>query len=81
MIIDKYGRVAGSIDLARVAELFAETDDEDLKAHYLEVLGDSEEGQSARAAKPSRAKAAEAKSEAKATDQSAAKAPTAAKKE
>ena len=40
MIVDKYGRVGGSIDFAQVAELLAQTEDEDLKAHYLEVLGE-----------------------------------------
>ncbi|HZO69402.1 MAG TPA: hypothetical protein VFB74_30790 [Kribbellaceae bacterium] len=38
------GRVSGSIDRARVAELYAATDDDELKAHYREVLGDSDEG-------------------------------------
>lgn len=38
------GRVSGSINRARVAELYNATDDEDLKAHYREVLGESEEG-------------------------------------
>jgi hypothetical protein len=38
------GRVSGSIDRARVAELYAATDDDELKAHYREVLGESDEG-------------------------------------
>ncbi|HZO63356.1 MAG TPA: hypothetical protein VFB74_00005 [Kribbellaceae bacterium] len=38
------GRVSGSIDRARVAELYAATDDDELRAHYREVLGDSDEG-------------------------------------
>lgn len=46
MIESKDGRVSGSIDRTRVVELYAQTDDEDLKAHYREVLGDSEEGRS-----------------------------------
>jgi hypothetical protein len=41
MIVDKDGRVAGSIDLAALAQLYAQTDDDDLKAHYREVAADS----------------------------------------
>lgn len=37
MLVDKYGRVAGSINLAELAELYAECDDDELKAHYEEV--------------------------------------------
>lgn len=47
MIEHKEGRVGGSVDRARVAELLAQTDDEDLKAHYRELLGESEEGKAA----------------------------------
>ena len=45
MIEHESGRVSGSIDRARVAELYAQTNDDELKAHYREVLGESEEGQ------------------------------------
>jgi hypothetical protein len=41
MIVDKYGRVAGSIDLAALAEMYAQTDDDDLRAHYREVAAES----------------------------------------
>jgi hypothetical protein len=41
MIVDKYGRVAGSIDLAALAQMYAECDDDDLKAHYREVAAES----------------------------------------
>lgn len=41
MIVDKYGRVAGSIDLAQLAELYAQTDDEDLKAHFRQVAAEN----------------------------------------
>ncbi|HEY9417056.1 MAG TPA: hypothetical protein VIQ30_20045 [Pseudonocardia sp.] len=44
MIEQEDGRVAGSIDRARVAELHAATDDEEMKAYYREILGDTEEG-------------------------------------
>jgi hypothetical protein len=40
MIVDKYGRVAGSIDLAALAQMYAEADDPDLKAHYVEVAAE-----------------------------------------
>jgi hypothetical protein len=41
MIVDKYGRVAGSIDLAALAQMYAECEDDDLKAHYREVAAES----------------------------------------
>ncbi len=41
MIVDKYGRVAGSIDLAALSEMYAACDDDDLKAHYREVAAES----------------------------------------
>lgn len=41
MIVDKYGRVAGSIDLATLAQMYADTDDDDLRAHYREVAAES----------------------------------------
>jgi hypothetical protein len=41
VIIDKYGRVAGSIDLAALAQMYAQTDDNDLKAHYRQVAAES----------------------------------------
>lgn len=41
MIVDKYGRVAGSIDLAALAGLYAGTDDDELRAHYREVAAES----------------------------------------
>jgi hypothetical protein len=44
MIEHEDGRVSGSIDRARVAELHAGTDDEELRAYYRDLLGDSEEG-------------------------------------
>lgn len=40
MIVDKYGRVAGSIDLATLAQMYADTDDNDLKAHYQAVAAE-----------------------------------------
>jgi hypothetical protein len=41
VIVDKYGRVGGSIDLATLAEMYAECDDDELKAHYAEVAAES----------------------------------------
>jgi hypothetical protein len=41
MIVDKYGRVAGSIDLAALAQMYAECDDDDLKDHYRQVAAES----------------------------------------
>lgn len=41
MIVDKYGRVAGSIDLAALAQMYADTNDDDLKDHYREVAADN----------------------------------------
>jgi len=41
MIVDKYGRVAGSIDLAALAQMYAQTDDDDLKAHYRQVAAEN----------------------------------------
>jgi hypothetical protein len=41
VIVDKYGRVGGSIDLAALAAMYAECDDEDLRAHYAEVAAES----------------------------------------
>lgn len=40
MIVDKYGRVAGSIDLAALAQMYAQADDDDLKAHYRAVAAE-----------------------------------------
>jgi hypothetical protein len=40
VIVDKYGRVAGSIDRAVLAEMYADCDDADLKAHYAEVAAE-----------------------------------------
>lgn len=40
MLVNKYGRVAGSIDLAQLAELYTQTDDEDLKAHFRQVAAE-----------------------------------------
>jgi hypothetical protein len=40
MIVDKYGRVGGSIDLATVAQMYNQTDDDDLRAHYIEVAAE-----------------------------------------
>jgi hypothetical protein len=41
VIVDKYGRVAGSIDLATLAQMYVECDDDDLKAHYREVAAEN----------------------------------------
>jgi hypothetical protein len=41
MIVDKYGRVAGSIDLAQLADLYAQATDEDLKAHFRQVAAEN----------------------------------------
>lgn len=41
MIVNKYGRVAGSIDLAQLADLYAQATDDDLKAHFREVAAES----------------------------------------
>jgi hypothetical protein len=41
VIVDKYGRVAGSIDLATLAQMYAECDDDDLKAHYRQVAAEN----------------------------------------
>lgn len=41
MIVNKYGRVAGSIDLATLAELYVQATDDDLKAHYREVAAEN----------------------------------------
>lgn len=41
MMINKYGRVAGSIDLAVLADMYAQCDDDDLRAHYREVAAES----------------------------------------
>jgi hypothetical protein len=47
MIVGEDGHVAGSVNRAQLAELLAGTDDEELKAHYRELLGESEEAQPA----------------------------------
>ena len=47
MIEHENGRVSGSIDRSRLVELLALTDDENLKAHYREQLGESAEGKAA----------------------------------
>lgn len=41
MIVDKYGRVAGSIDLATLAQMYADTDDDELREHYRQVAAES----------------------------------------
>jgi hypothetical protein len=41
MLVNKYGRVAGSIDLATLAQMYAQATDDDLKAHYREVAAES----------------------------------------
>lgn len=41
MLVNKYGRVAGSIDLATLAELYAQATDDDLKAHYRQVAAEN----------------------------------------
>lgn len=40
MIVDKYGRVGGSIDLAVLADMYADCDDDDLRDHYRQVAAD-----------------------------------------
>jgi hypothetical protein len=47
MFENEDGRVSGSIDRARVAELLAGTDDAELKAYYRDLLGESDEGKAA----------------------------------
>lgn len=44
MHVGEDGHVAGSVNRAQVAELLAATDDEELKAYYRDLLGESEEG-------------------------------------
>ena len=44
MFENEDGRVSGSIDRARVKELYDATTDKELKAYYRELLGDSDEG-------------------------------------
>ena len=46
MFVSKDGRVSGSIHRAEVAELYRNTDDEELRAYYRDLLGDSEEAES-----------------------------------
>jgi hypothetical protein len=41
VIVDKYGRVGGSIHLATLAEMYAECDDDELKDHYRQVAADN----------------------------------------
>jgi hypothetical protein len=41
VIVDKYGRVAGSIDLAALSEMYAQCDDDDLKDHYRQVAAEN----------------------------------------
>jgi hypothetical protein len=41
VIVDKYGRVAGSIDLATLADMYEQATDDDLKAHYRQVAGEN----------------------------------------
>jgi hypothetical protein len=41
VIVNKYGRVAGSIDLAQLADLYAQATDEDLKAHFRQVAAEN----------------------------------------
>jgi hypothetical protein len=55
MFVSEDGHVSGSIDRAQVAELLAATDDEELKAEYRALLGESEEapaGEAEAAAEP-----------------------------
>lgn len=44
MIENEDGRVSGSIDRARVAELLAATGDDELKTYYRDLLGESADG-------------------------------------
>ena len=41
MIVNKYGRVAGSIDLATLAQMYAQTSDAELKVHYRQVAAEN----------------------------------------
>ncbi len=41
MIVNKYGRVGGSIDRAQLAGLYAKATDDDLKAHYRQVAAEN----------------------------------------
>ena len=49
MIENEDGRVSGSIDRARVAELLAATSDDELKAYYQDLLGGSPEAEAVEA--------------------------------
>jgi alkanesulfonate monooxygenase SsuD/methylene tetrahydromethanopterin reductase-like flavin-dependent oxidoreductase (luciferase family) len=41
MIVDNDGRVSGSIDVSQLAALHADTNDEDLRAHYQQVAAEN----------------------------------------
>lgn len=41
MLVNKYGRVAGSIDLATLAQMYAECDDDNLRDHYRQVAAEN----------------------------------------
>ena len=41
MLVNKYGRVAGSIDLATLAQMYAQTSDAELKVHYRQVAAEN----------------------------------------
>jgi hypothetical protein len=55
MIENEDGRVSGSIDRARVAELLAETSDDELKAYYQDLLGGSPEAEAVEVEQPAEA--------------------------
>ncbi len=41
MIVDKYGRVAGSIDLAALTDMYEQATDDELKAHFRQVAAEN----------------------------------------
>ncbi|HEY6012582.1 MAG TPA: SAP domain-containing protein [Candidatus Limnocylindrales bacterium] len=41
MIVDEGGRVSGSIDVAQLAVLYEQADDEDLRDHYRQVAAEN----------------------------------------
>jgi hypothetical protein len=47
MHVNEDGRVSGSLNRARLLELFQGTGDPEMKAYYRDLLGDSEEGDAA----------------------------------
>jgi hypothetical protein len=41
MIVDESGRVFGSVDVAQLTALYAQTDDEDLREHYRQIAAEN----------------------------------------